>query len=135
MLQLPGAPALSAFRIAKLLDVPAAMVTSGGAGSILLATAACLTGKDEQRIRRLPDTTGMKNEVVVQKGHRNAYDHAVRAAGVTFVEVGTLGYPGAGGTFGWQIEEAITDKTVAVFCPILDTPGTLPLPGGSPMMP
>jgi L-seryl-tRNA(Ser) seleniumtransferase len=46
---------------------------------------------------------------------------------VTFVEVGTLGYPGAGGTFAWQIEEAITDRTVAVFCPILDTPGTLPL--------
>ena len=37
----------AASRIAKLLDVPAAMVTSGGAGSILLATAACLTGKDE----------------------------------------------------------------------------------------
>jgi L-seryl-tRNA(Ser) seleniumtransferase len=69
----------------------------------------------------------MKSEVVVQKGHRNAYDHAVRAAGITFVEVGTMGYPGAGGTFAWQIEEAITDRTAAVFCPILDTPGTLKL--------
>jgi L-seryl-tRNA(Ser) seleniumtransferase len=82
---------------------------------------------DVSKMDRLPDTTGMKHEVVVQKGHRNAYDHAVRAAGITFVEVGTMGYPGAGGTFAWQIEEAITDQTVAVFCPILDTPGTLPL--------
>jgi L-seryl-tRNA(Ser) seleniumtransferase len=77
---------------------------------------------------RLPDTTGMKNEVVVQRGHRNAYDHAIRAAGVTFVEVGYLGYPGAGGTFGWQIDQAITERTAAVACPILDTPGTLSLP-------
>jgi L-seryl-tRNA(Ser) seleniumtransferase len=63
----------------------------------------------------------------VQRGHRNAYDHAIRAAGIRFVEVGYLGYPGAGGTFGWQIDEAITDQTVAVACPILDTPGTISL--------
>jgi len=69
----------------------------------------------------------MKDEVVVQRGHRNAYDHAIRAAGVRFVEVGYLGYPGAGGTFGWQIDEAITERTAAVACPILDTPGTVPL--------
>jgi L-seryl-tRNA(Ser) seleniumtransferase len=70
----------------------------------------------------------MKNEIVVQRGHRNAYDHAIRAAGVTFVEVGYLGYPGAGGTFGWQIDEAINERTAAVACPIMETPGTLPLP-------
>ena len=57
-------------RIAKLLGVPAAMVTSGGAGSILLATAACVAGKDPEKIRRIPDTTGMKNEVVMVKEHR-----------------------------------------------------------------
>jgi L-seryl-tRNA(Ser) seleniumtransferase len=77
---------------------------------------------------RLPDTTGLKNEVVVQRGHRNAYDHAVRAAGITFVEAGYLGYPGAGGTYAWQVESAITERTAALFCPILDTPGTLSLP-------
>jgi L-seryl-tRNA(Ser) seleniumtransferase len=76
---------------------------------------------------RLPDTTGMKDAVVVQRGHRNAYDHAIRAAGVRFVEVGYLGYPGAGGTYPWQLEAAITERTAAVACPILDTPGTIPL--------
>jgi D-glucosaminate-6-phosphate ammonia-lyase len=113
--------------IAGITGAEAGYVTTGAAAALTLGTAACLAGMDVSKMDRLPDTTGMKNEVVVQKGHRNAYDHAVRAAGITFVEVGTMGYPGAGGTFAWQIEEAITDKTVAVFCPILDTPGTLPL--------
>jgi L-seryl-tRNA(Ser) seleniumtransferase len=44
------------------------------------------------------------------------------------VEVGYLGYPGAGGTSPWQIAAAITERTAAVACPILDTPGTVPLP-------
>jgi L-seryl-tRNA(Ser) seleniumtransferase len=43
------------------------------------------------------------------------------------VEVGYLGYPGAGGTYSWQIAEAITERTAAVACPILATPGTVPL--------
>jgi L-seryl-tRNA(Ser) seleniumtransferase len=49
-------------------------------------------------------------------------------AGVRFVEAGYLGYPGAGGTFAWQIEQAITERTAAVACPVLETPGTLSLP-------
>ncbi|MCO5220168.1 MAG: aminotransferase class V-fold PLP-dependent enzyme [Thermomicrobiales bacterium] len=114
--------------IAEITGAEAGYVTTGAAAALTLGTAACLAGMDVSKMDRLPDTTGMKNEVVVQKGHRNAYDHAVRAAGVRFVEVGTLGYPGAGGTFGWQIEEAITEQTAAVFCPILETPGTLSLP-------
>lgn len=113
--------------IATITGAEAGYVTTGAAAALTLGTAACLAGMDVAKMDRLPDTTGMKHEVVVQKGHRNAYDHAVRAAGITFVEVGTMGYPGAGGTFGWQIEDAITEHTVAVFCPILDTPGTLPL--------
>jgi L-seryl-tRNA(Ser) seleniumtransferase len=83
---------------------------------------------DVGKMDRLPNMAGMKNEVVVQRGHRNAYDHAIRAAGITFVEVGYLGYPGAGGTMPWQIEAAINERTAAIACPILDTPGTVPLP-------
>jgi L-seryl-tRNA(Ser) seleniumtransferase len=83
---------------------------------------------DVAAMDRLPDTTGLKDEVVVQRGHRNAYDHAIRAAGVRMVEVGYLGYPGAGGTAPWQIAEAISERTAAVACPILDTPGTVSLP-------
>ena len=76
-------------RIAELLDCPAAMVTSGCASALSLATAACVAGKDPDRIRRLPDTQGLKNEVLVQKTHRVGYDHAIRNAGVKLIEVET----------------------------------------------
>src|SRR5215212_5120344 len=113
--------------IAEITGAEAGYVTTGAAAGLALGLAACVAGLDVGKMDRLPDTTGMNNEVVVQRGHRNAYDHAIRSAGVRFVEVGYLGYPGAGGTFGWQIDEAITERTAAVACPILDTPGTVPL--------
>jgi L-seryl-tRNA(Ser) seleniumtransferase len=114
--------------IAGATGAEAGYVTAGAAAGLTLATAACVAGLDPAAMDRLPDTTGLKSEVVVQRGHRNAYDHAVRAAGITFVEAGYLGYPGAGGTYPWQVESAITERTAALFCPILDTPGTLSLP-------
>ncbi|MGH9468994.1 MAG: aminotransferase class V-fold PLP-dependent enzyme [Terriglobia bacterium] len=77
-------------RIAKLLDVEAAMVTAGGACSILLATAACVTGADPEKIRRIPSLDGMKSEVVVPREHRNGFDHAARTVGVKLVEVETV---------------------------------------------
>src|SRR5581483_7612659 len=49
-------------RIAKLLGVEAALITSGAACAIMLATAACVTGTDKEKIERVPDLTGMKNE-------------------------------------------------------------------------
>lgn len=114
--------------IAEITGAEAGYVTTGAAAGLALATAACVAGLDVGKMDRLPDTTGMKNEIVVQRGHRNAYDHGIRAAGIKFVEVGYLGYPGAGGTMPWQIDEAITERTAAVACPILDTPGTITLP-------
>jgi len=76
-------------RIATLLGCEAAMVTSGAAAALTTGTAACLTGTNRELIRRLPDTTGMKNEVIVQKSHRFSYDHAVRNCGVRLIEVET----------------------------------------------
>ncbi len=76
-------------RLADLLGAEAALVTSGTAGALLQGTAACIAGKDPEKIRRLPDTAGMKNEVIIQKSHRFGYDHAVRAAGARLVEVET----------------------------------------------
>jgi D-glucosaminate-6-phosphate ammonia-lyase len=76
-------------RLAKLCGTEAALVTSGTAGAIALGTYACLTGDDTAKVRRLPDLTGMKTEVIIQKPHRNGYDHAVRSAGVKIVEVET----------------------------------------------
>ena len=88
-------------RIAKLLSCEAAMVTSGGFGALTLGTAACITGTDPERIRRLPDTAGMKNEVIVQKVHRFAYDHAVRNCGVRLIEVESED----------DVERALTERT------------------------
>lgn len=76
-------------RIAQLAGTEAALVTSGAAGAIALGTYACLTGKDNAKVRQLPDLTGMKTEAIIQKRHRNGYDHAVRSAGLKIVEVET----------------------------------------------
>ena len=95
----------AAARIAKLLNVPSAVISSGGAGSILLATAACLTGKDQQKIRSLPDTTSMKNEVIMVREHRMGFDHACRATGARIVEVETAD----------QLNAAINAKTAMLF--------------------
>lgn len=76
-------------RIAALTGWDAAFATAGAASALLLGTAGCMTGLDKEKIRRLPDSEGMKNEVLIQKAHRNGYDHAVRAAGARLVEVET----------------------------------------------
>lgn len=66
------------------------MVSSGAAGAMVCATAACITGKDRKAISQVPDLTGLKSEVIVQKSHRYGYDHAVRACGVKLIEVETV---------------------------------------------
>ncbi len=76
-------------RIAALAGAEAALVTAGAANALSLATAACVAGKDPEKIRRIPDTAGMKNEVILQKTHRVGYDHAIRAAGTRLIEVET----------------------------------------------
>jgi L-seryl-tRNA(Ser) seleniumtransferase len=88
-------------RIAALIGCEAAMVTSGAASALTLGTAACVTGSDRQKIRRLPDTSGMKNEVIIQKSHRYGYDHAVRNCGIRYVEVETRD----------ELERAIGERT------------------------
>ena len=92
-------------RIADLLDCEAALVSAGCASALTLATAACVAGGDPDRIKRLPDTAGMRNEVVLQRSHRNGYDHAIRNCGVTLVEVETAE----------ELEQAIGDRTAMLF--------------------
>ena len=104
--------------IAGVTGAEAGYVTSGAAACLVLATAACVTGLEPGKMARLPDTTGMKNEVIVVRSQRNFYDHAVRAAGVRLVEVGLPDrYAGAGvrDAEAWEIADAITDRTTAVF--------------------
>jgi L-seryl-tRNA(Ser) seleniumtransferase len=74
-------------RIASHLGCEFAMVTSGAAGALFCGTSACITGTDPKAILQIPDLTGLKSEVLVQKTHRYGYDHSVRATGVRMVEV------------------------------------------------
>src|SRR5438552_14187934 len=76
-------------RIATLLRCEGAMVTSGAASALTLGTAAVLTGTDRQKVVDLPNLTGMKSDVIIQKAHRFGYEHAVRNCGVRLVEVET----------------------------------------------
>ena len=92
-------------RIAELLKCAAAMVSAGCASALSLATAACVAGDDPDRIRRIPDTTGMKNEVLVQRTHRVGYDHAIRNAGVRLIEIET----------GEELEKKINERTAMLF--------------------
>ena len=104
--------------IARHTGAEAGYVASGASACLLLAAAACVAGLDPGRMARLPDTTGMKNEVIMVRSQRNFYDHAIRAAGCTIVEVGLPDrYAGAGvrDAEGWEIEDAIGNRTAAIF--------------------
>src|ERR1700736_5922504 len=79
-------------RIAQMLKLPdgySAIVTSGAAVAIQSGLAGILTGDNEALIRQLPDLTGMKSEVIIQKSHRNPFDHQLRATGIKLVEIET----------------------------------------------
>lgn len=95
--------------IAQYTGAEAGLVTSGAAGAMALQAAACMTGKDLGRISRLPDTTGMKNEIIMLKGHRVGFDRAFTLVGARIVDVGT-----ARSSPIWTIETAINERTVAI---------------------
>jgi L-seryl-tRNA(Ser) seleniumtransferase len=76
-------------RIAQLLEAEAAIVTAGCAAALSLATAACVAGSDPEKMKRLPDATGLRNEVLIAKQSRNDYDHAFRSGGGALVEYDT----------------------------------------------
>src|SRR5207245_9265965 len=65
--------------IAEVTGAEAGYVTAGAAAGLTLAAAACLAGLDPARMDRLPDTSGLPNEIVVCREQRNGYDHALRA--------------------------------------------------------
>src|SRR6202171_5908787 len=77
-------------RIAEMLKLPegyTALITSGAAAAIQSGLAGILTGDNEAFIRQIPDLTGMKSEVIIQKSHRNPFDHQLRTTGVKLIEV------------------------------------------------
>jgi len=109
-------------RIAALVGVEAARVTPGAAAAIMLGTAACMAGKDGAKSERLPDTAGMRSEVLIQAGHRYKYDRQIGMTGAKLVEIGT-----PNGTRADQLEAALGSRTAMVIHPAhLDgRPGTL----------
>jgi len=91
-------------RLAELTKAEWGIVTNGCAAALAHATAACITGGDPEKMQRMPDLTGMKNEVIVPRYARNVYDHAVRMTGVKMIEVDTAA----------QFEAAINPRTAMV---------------------
>ena len=74
-------------KIAEMLKVEAAMVTSGAACAMVLGTAACITGTDVKKIKQLPNLPGSRPEVIMQKSHRYLFDQAVSTTGAKIIEV------------------------------------------------
>jgi L-seryl-tRNA(Ser) seleniumtransferase len=88
-------------RIASLVHAEGALVTSGAASALTLGMAGVLTGTDRQKIGAIPNLTGMKSEVIIQKSHRFGYDRALRNCGIRYVEVETRE----------DLERAVNDQT------------------------
>lgn len=109
--------------ISQVTGVEAGIVTAGSAAGLTLGAAAIMARMDLGKMERLPRTEGIADEFVVAREQRNGYDHAVRAAGARFVEVGyneiTAG-AGVRRVEAWEYEAAFTERTAGVFYVYLD---------------
>lgn len=94
-------------KIAAMCRAEAAMVTAGCWSAIVLGTAGVLTGKDPQKIKRLPflEGSGMRSEVIIQKAHMVGYEHSVTNTGATIIPVETEA----------DVEKAINEKTAMMW--------------------
>lgn len=92
-------------RIAELIGCEYATVTSGAFAAITLGCAGVLSGMDIDKIKQLPDLTGMKNEVIIQKSHNIVYTHALINTGVTLIQVETEK----------ELRKAINNKTALMW--------------------
>src|SRR6201987_4558739 len=91
-------------RLADLTGAESGIVTSGAAGAMAAATAGCMAGTDDKRIWQLPDTTGLKHEVIMVGG-RSAFDSAIRLTGAKLV----LTYSQE------ELTNAINDNTAMIY--------------------
>jgi L-seryl-tRNA(Ser) seleniumtransferase len=98
--------------IAKMLGAQAARVTLGASGAMTLGVAACMARGDGAVLERLPDASGVPNEVLIQRRHRYRYDNVVRLAGARLVEVG-----GHNGTTAEDLGAAAGPKAAAIMFP------------------
>ena len=102
-------------QIAKILDVPAAYITSGAGSALTLAAASFMAGKDDDKIQQLPDTSGMPNKILIQKRQRYWYDRCMELSGGKLVEVGD-----ESGTTAEQLMDAIDEHTACVHYPVYE---------------
>lgn len=96
--------------IAELTNNEAAYICNGASGGLLLAAAVCMTEGNMFRFSRLPATDHIKNEIIVMRCQRNAYDKAIEASGASVVEIGD-----ADETLDYELEGVINERTAAVF--------------------
>ena len=110
--------------LARLTGAEAGFVCSGAAGGLVLQAAAVIAGNDPVKMRQLPNTDGLKNEIVIHTMHRFPYDQAYRAAGARMVEFGDYLF-----SHPWQLEGAINERTAAVayLCAPFSSNKVLPL--------
>jgi uncharacterized pyridoxal phosphate-dependent enzyme len=91
-------------RLAELTGAESGLITSGAAGAMAAATAGCMAGSDPKKIWQLPDTTGMKHEVIMVGG-RSAFDNAIRLTGARLILVEKPD----------EIANAINESTVMIY--------------------
>lgn len=87
---IPDLEVAAGTRISEMLKLPpgySAIVTSGAAAAMQSGLAGVLTGDNPKFIQQIPDLTGMKSEVIIQKAHRNPFDHQLRNTGVKLIEI------------------------------------------------
>ena len=96
--------------LARMTGNEGAYITNGAAGGLLLAACVCMAEGSRYKYTRLPCTEGMKNEIIVMRAQRNAYDAALWAGGAVKVEIGD-----ADETPEYELEGSINEKTAAVF--------------------
>ena len=96
--------------IAKAVGAEAGVVVNCTAAGICMTMAGCMTGQNLARIERLPKTEGLKDEVILQRGHNVTYggyvEQHIWTIGAKMVEIGASTECGV-----YQLEDAITDQT------------------------
>ncbi len=97
-------------RIAQLVGAEACCITCGADAGLAISAAACIARDNAAHRLRLPDTAGMKNEIIVLKCHRILYDQALLLSGAKFIEVGRTS-----SALLEEVENAITERTAAFF--------------------
>ena len=104
--------------VAQMLECEAALITPGAAAALFMGAAGCITGSDPRKIEQLPDTGGLRDEIVIQKTQRYKYDRVVRLTGARFVEAGD-----ASGTTPDELADAIGPSTAALLYSTVEQPG------------